>query len=216
VTGRLAAVCAVHALVPDRGGDLATTAIDKRPLDGDVEIGPLGVAGDRQMDTRHHGGPDQAVYAYAREDAAWWAAELSREVPPGLFGENLATEGIDITGAVIGEQWQVGEPGTGPLLKVRSPRTPCSTFQAWLDEPHWVKRFTEHGATGAYLAVVRPGRVRAGDPVEVVGRPAHGVTIGQVFAGRRSDPEVLRRLLAHDDLDPKLRRALARALPPSG
>lgn len=216
MTGRLAAVCAVHALVPDRGGDLAMTAIDKRPLAGEVEVGPLGVVGDQQVDTRHHGGPDQAVYAYAREDAAWWAAELSREVPPGLFGENLATEGVDVTGAVIGELWQVGEPGTGPLLKVRSPRTPCSTFQAWLDEPHWVKRFTEHGATGAYLAVVTPGRVRAGDPVDVLHRPTHGVTIGQVFAGRRTDPTVLQRLLAHDDLDPKLRLKVTQVLSASG
>jgi MOSC domain-containing protein YiiM len=212
MTGRLAAVCAVHALVPDRGGDLDLTAIDKRPLDGDVEVGAGGVAGDQQVDTRHHGGPDQAVYAYAREDAAWWSAELSREVPPGLFGENLATEGIEVTGAVIGELWQVGEPGSGPLLKVRSQRTPCSTFQAWLDQPHWVKRFTEHGATGAYLAVVTPGRVRAGDPIEVVARPQHGVTVGQVFAGRRGDRKVLRRLLAEDDLAPKLRAKLTQEL----
>ncbi len=216
MTGRLVAVCAVHALVPDRGGDLDLTAIDKRPLDGDVAVGPLGVAGDQQVDTRHHGGPDQALYTYAREDAAWWAAELSREVPPGLFGENLATEGVDVTGAVIGELWQVGDPATGPLLKVRSPRTPCSTFQAWLDEPQWVKRFTDHGAPGAYLAVIRPGSVRAGDPVAVVERPAHGVTVGQVFAGRRGDRDALRRLLAQDDLAAKLRAKVAQELAVGG
>jgi MOSC domain-containing protein YiiM len=203
--GRLSAVCVVHAVIPDRGGDLDTTAIDKRPVDGAVPVGPLGVQGDTQIDVQNHGGIDQAVYAYAREDAAWWAGELGREVPPGTFGENFATEGIDVTGAVVGARWQVGQPGVGPVLRVRSPRVPCRTFQAWLDEPHWVRRFTEHGAPGAYLSVLQPGEVAAGDPIWVLDSPEHGTTIGEVFAGRRGDLSRLRRLLDEGvDLDPSL------------
>ena len=207
--GRLAAVCAVHALIPDRGGDLDETAIDKRPLAGAVRVHSLGVTGDTQVDVEHHGGVYQAVYAYAREDAAWWAEALGRELPPGTFGENFATDGIDVTGAVIGARWQVGEPGLGPVVKVRSPRVPCRTFQAWLDEPHWIKRFTEHGAPGAYLSVEREGIVAAGDPVWVLDSPSHGVTIGEVFAMRRGDVGRLRVLVdSDDDLDPSLRAAV--------
>ncbi len=211
--GRLVAVCVVHALVPDRRGGLPETGIDKRPVTGPVPVTALGLAGDRQVDTRHHGGVDQAVYAYAREDAAWWAAELGRPVPPGWFGENLATAGLPVTAAVIGETWQVGQAGSGPLLKVRSAREPCVTFQGWVGEPHWVRRFTEHGAPGAYLSVLRPGAVAAGDPVAVVDRPAHGVTVGQVFAGRRGDLAVLRSLLdAEPDLAPRLRARLEKVV----
>ena len=204
--GRLDAVCVVHALIPDPAEDLDQTAIDKRPVDGPVRVLTLGVLGDTQIDVQHHGGVDQAIYAYAREDSAWWAEELGRDLPPGTFGENLATVGIDVTGAVIGARWQVGEPGVGPILKVRSPRVPCRTFQGWLDEPHWVKRFTDRGAPGAYLSVETEGVVAAGDPIWVLESPAHGVTIGEVFAGRRGDLSRLRSLIdSDDDLDPKLR-----------
>jgi MOSC domain-containing protein YiiM len=166
------------------------------------------------LDTRHHGGPEQAVYAYADEDAAWWSAELGREVSPGLFGENLRTRGIDITGTEIGARWRIGGPG-GLLLQVTSPRVPCATFQRRMGERQWVKRFAEHGASGAYLAVVEPGTVTAGDEVEVEFRPGHGVTVGDTFL--RPEPDLMRRLLAADEsgvfeLTPKMREhALAAA-----
>ncbi|HYN74822.1 MAG TPA: MOSC domain-containing protein [Candidatus Limnocylindria bacterium] len=203
----------MHELIPDRGGSLEETAIDKRPIEGLVHVGRLGVAGDTQVDTRHHGGVDKAVYAYAREDAAHWAQELGRDLPPGLFGENVATKGVDVTGAVVGQRWQVGAPGIGPVLKVRMPRTPCTTFQAWVEELHWVKRFTEHGAPGAYLAVETEGVVAAGDPIRVLSSPAHGVTIGEVFVGRRGDLARLRGLLDDGvDLAPSLVEALGKML----
>ena len=181
-TGRLTAVCVVHEVVPVVGGEPGeVTAIDKRPLAGPVEVGPLGLDGDTQCDTEHHGGTYQALYAYADEDAAWWAADLGREVEPGLFGENLRTSGIDVTGAEIGERWRIGEPGSGIVVEVTSPRIPCATFQGRIGEPHWVKRFTDHGAPGAYLRVRVRGAVAPGDEVLVESRPGHGVTIGDVF-----------------------------------
>jgi MOSC domain-containing protein YiiM len=202
-TASVHAVNVVHALVPDVRGDLDRTAIDKRPVQGRVPVGLLGVAGDEQYDGRHHGGEEQAVYAYAREDAEWWAGELGYEVPPGRFGENLSTRGIDVTGAVLGEQWRVGDDGL--LLEVSSPRVPCTTFQGWMDEPHWVRRFTDRGAPGAYLRVLTPGTVAAGDAIEVVHRPAHGVTVGDVLVIRRTDDD---RLAAALD-DPGVRGKMA-------
>ena len=215
--GRISSVNVVHALVPDVRGDLDKTAIDKRPVDGRVRVsGPVeeagvGLAGDQIYDTRHHGGRDQAVYAYAVEDRDWWAAELGRELAGGSFGQNLDTEGVEVTGAVIGERWRVGDDGL--VLEVTSPRIPCTTFQGFMDLPQWVKRFTDHGASGAYLRVVAPGTVGAGDAVVVVERPAHGVTIGDVFRLRRTPAERLERMLAEQpDLAPDLEHAVRRDL----
>lgn len=217
------AVCIVHQVLPDPGGEVGVTAIDKRPVTGPVEVGPTRFGQDRCLDLRHHGGPDQVVYAYADEDAAFWAAELGREVGPGLFGENLRTSGLDVCGAEIGERWQLGHPavagadpdaGGGPLvLEVTCARIPCATFQRRMAEPHWVRRFTEHGAPGAYLRVVTPGPVRAGDPVTVVHRPGHGVSVRDSFLG--AEPEAMRRLIeAGDtgliDLHPPLREFAAK------
>lgn len=175
------AVCVVHEVIPNPGDDPDTTAIDKRPVTGRVGVGALGVDGDLQVDRRHHGGIDKAVYAYADSDAAWWARELGRDVPYGSFGENLRTEGIDVTGAVIGEQWQIGDGEARVLLEVTMPRIPCMTFQRRIGEDRWVRRFAGHGAPGAYVRVLRDGDIAAGDPVQVVHRPEHGVSVADSF-----------------------------------
>jgi MOSC domain-containing protein YiiM len=192
-TAHVSSVNVVHALVPDTRGDLDLTAIDKRARDGRVHVGPVGLRGDDQYDKRNHGGVEQAVYAYACEDAQWWANELGYEITPGRFGENLSTAGLDVTGAVLGERWRVGDDGL--VLEVSSPRVPCATFQGWMDESHWVKRFTDHGAPGAYLRVITEGTVGAGDQVEVLHQPEHGVTVGEVFAIRSVETDRLLRAL---------------------
>ncbi len=174
------AVCRVHALLPD-AGTVGTTAIDKRPVHGPVRVRAHGLYADVIADRKDHGGLDKAVYAYSQESAEVWAAELRREVVPGLFGENLRTAGLDVDGAVIGERWQVGAQGTGPLLEVTMPRTPCATFGRYLGEQRWVRRFTQGGLPGAYLRVVAVGDVAAGDAVDVVHRPGHGVSVGGWF-----------------------------------
>ncbi|WP_420115144.1 MOSC domain-containing protein [Pseudactinotalea sp.] len=155
------------------------TGIDKRPVPGLLAVGELGVEGDRQVDTVNHGGPDKAVYAYASEDLAHWGAELGRDLGPGMFGENLTTAGVDVTGAVLGERWAVGDGGL--LLEVTMPRTPCYKFAHKMGEPRWIKRFTAAGAPGAYLRVLQPGPVEAGMAIEVRERPEHGVTVGATF-----------------------------------
>lgn len=194
--GQVTDVNVVHAVRRDEHGDSGETAIDKRPVGGRVPLRTLGLQGDRQLNQANHGGRDKAVYAYAAEDLEWWSEHLARAIAPGRFGENLTTSGLDVTGALIGERWRVGG-ADGALVEVTQPRSPCRTFQDWMGEPHWVKRFTEHGAPGAYLRVLDEGSVAAGDPIEVVHRPAHGISIGACFG--RFEPDVGRRLLAAAD-----------------
>ena len=178
MTGRIEAVCVSGAdLLPLPGRRPNRSGILKLPVPGRVAVGTLGLDGDVQVNRKHHGGEGQAVYAYAQEDADWWAAELERDLPPGRFGENLRTTGLDLTGAVLGERWRVGTA----LLEVTAPRIPCANFARFWDVPDLVKRFAAHGATGAYLRVLQTGHVAAGDVVEVVHRPEHGVTAGLAF-----------------------------------
>ena len=176
--GAITAVCVSGAdLLPLPGRRPNRSGIDKRPVTGRVAVGPLGLEGDVQVNRRYHGGEGQAVYAYAQEDADWWAAELGRDLPPGRFGENLRTTGLDLTGAAVGERWRVGTA----LVELTSPRIPCPNVERFWGVPQLVKRFTARGASGAYLRVLQPGDVGAGDDVEVVLRPDHGVPLGEVF-----------------------------------
>jgi MOSC domain-containing protein YiiM len=178
VTGRVEAVCVSGSdLLPLPDKRPNRSGIDKRPVTGRVAVGELGLAGDVQVNRRHHGGEGQAVYAYAQSDADWWEAELGRALPPGRFGENLRTTGLDLRGAVLGEQWQVGTA----RLQVTAWRIPCANFARFWEVPDLVKRFAAHGATGAYLRVLETGELGAGDAVEVVARPEHGITVETAF-----------------------------------
>ncbi|WP_327700292.1 MOSC domain-containing protein [Streptomyces sp. NBC_00459] len=176
------------------------TGIDKRPVDGPVRVSApglkgfagSGLAGDSICSKEHHGGDEQAVYAVAREDLDDWERELGRPLRDGMFGENLTTRGLDVSGALIGERWRVGAE---VVLEVTSGRVPCATFQGHMGEKRWVKRFTERGAPGAYLRVIEPGAIRAGDPVEIVHRPDHEVTVALYFRALTTERTLLPRLL---------------------
>jgi MOSC domain-containing protein YiiM len=173
------------------------SGIDKRPADAPVLLAVSGVDGDSVCDSRHHGGPDQAVYAYASEDLAFWAAELGRPMPPGNVGENLTLFGIDCSGAVVGERWRVGDA----VLRVTGPRAPCKVFAGFLDVPDMVGRFMRAGRPGAYLAVDEPAAVAVGDAVTMMHRPDHGVTVADLLALRAGRRELLARAVsARDDL----------------
>jgi MOSC domain-containing protein YiiM len=173
------------------GGKPARTAIDKRPAAGRIVVRALGLAGDEYADKENHGGHEQAVYAYAREDLDWWVERLGYELRNGLFGENITTSGLDITGALIGEIWRIGTA----VVQVTSPRIPCITFQSWMDEPHWVKRFAAAGRPGAYLRVLTEGAVGAGDEAEVLDRPAERVTVAESMRAYYGDQDLIRRVL---------------------
>lgn len=161
-----------------------------------------GLVGDTVGDRRHHGGNAQAVYAYAGEDLDHWESVLGRTLPPGVFGENLTTTGVDVNGAVIGERWRVGDD---LVLAVTDPRIPCGTFRIWIGERGWLGTFTRVARPGTYLSVVSPGLVRAGDPVTVVHRPAHRVTVALVFRALTLEPDLMPSILAADELEEETR-----------
>ncbi len=198
------AVAVVHAL---RDGFYHRTAIDKRPVAGAVPVGPAGLDGDEQVD-RNHGGPDRAVYVYADEDAAWWADRLDREIPPGLFGENVRTRGLDVTGARFGERWQLGDD---LVLEVRRIRTPCENLALRMERPGFDLELLASGRTGAMCRVVTPGELASGMPVTTLDRPDHPVTIGLLATGTAT-PAQMRALLASGiPLAPSVKSKAARA-----
>jgi MOSC domain-containing protein YiiM len=151
---------------------------------GRVRVRALNVDGDVQGNPEVHGGVDQALYAYAAEDYEWWGGELGRVLGPGTFGDNLTVRGVDVSGAVVGERWRVG----GILLEVTAPRTPCFKLGIRMGSQRFPRRFAVARRPGAYLRVLAEGEVGAGDPVEVVHRPGHGLTVAEVSRIYHDDP----------------------------
>lgn len=159
------------------------TSIWKSPVAGRVAVRGVNIEGDDQADRGVHGGPDKAVYAYAREDLDWWAGRLDRPLDAGAFGENLTVVGMPVGGAVVGERWRVGSA----LLEVAQPRLPCFKLGIRMGSPHFPRRFAAAGRPGAYFRIVEEGDLAAGDSIEVVHRPEHGITM-----------ETVSRVILHD------------------
>ena len=166
------------------------TGINKVSVEGPVSFKGEGVVGDHVVDRVNHGGYNKAVYAYAREDAIWWEEKIGKAIAPGQFGENLTTQGLDLSGAVIGEQWRIGDL----VLEVSEPRIPCKIFAGFWDRPTLIKEFTEANRSGAYLRIIEGGTIEQGMSVEVVNRPEHGITIGDVFAARSGAREKIHEI----------------------
>ncbi|HKX16126.1 MAG TPA: MOSC domain-containing protein, partial [Propionibacteriaceae bacterium] len=199
---------------PNPHKETGWTGIGKQPTNGPVEVrapGPKttglgsGLVGDFIGDGTHHGGDDQAVYAFQREDLDEWERRLGRELSNGFFGENLTTVGLEVNDARLGERWRIG---SNVVLRATTPRIPCSTFRGWVGEKGWAKIFTAAARPGAYLSVITPGSIRAGDSIEVIHQPDHDVTIAMAFRALTTERALMPRLLeAGDDLDPSLRQA---------
>jgi MOSC domain-containing protein YiiM len=174
-----------------RGGEMVRTGIWKVPVAGRVAVRGVNVEGDEQADRSVHGGPDKALYAYAREDIDWWERELRRELPHGAFGENLTLRGVDVSGALIGERWRAGSV----LLEVSEPRFPCWKLGARFGDPGMLKRFAAARRPGAYLRIIEEGELAAGDEVEIAERPGHDLTIAGFAHAYLEDRAELPRLL---------------------
>ncbi len=160
---------AINAAVPTElaiGDEMLTTGIDKRPRAGGAHIAVDGIEGDFIANARAHGGPDQAIYLYSAEDAAFWSAELGIDCPPGFFGENLT----------IDRWWpevRIGDRLTSGtlVLELTFPRVPCATLAARVGDPRFVKRFAQEGRPGVYRRVLSPGDAASGMGLHVTPAP---------------------------------------------
>ncbi|MGH3697725.1 MAG: MOSC domain-containing protein [Pseudonocardiaceae bacterium] len=172
------------------------TSIFKDPVEGRVAVQGVNIVGDDQADRTVHGGPDMAVYAYAREDIDWWSRELGAVLPAGVFGENLTLVGVAVTEAVIGERWRVNDV----LLEVCAPRIPCYKLGIAMGEDRFPRRFAATGRPGAYLRIRSEGTVAAGDSLIVEHRPGHGVTVHTVADAYHRDHSRAAEILAAPEL----------------
>jgi MOSC domain-containing protein YiiM len=190
--------------ISTRRGRPMISAIVKEPVEGRVRVEGVNIAGDEQADRTVHGGPDKAVYAYAREDTDWWEEISGAELPNGVFGENLTTEGVDVSGAIIGERWRIGTVE----LEVCQPRLPCSKLGTRFGDMRMVKAFARASRPGAYMRIVTEGDLRQGDEITIVSRPDHGVTLAMTADAMLKDRSLAGKVLEAPQLSEELRREL--------
>ena len=173
------------------GRRFVRSAIWKTPVAGRAAVRGVGVDGDEQADLRVHGGPDKAVYAYDMGETRRWEAELGRPLGAGAFGENLTIDGLEVSGARLGDRWAIGTT----LLEVVQPRLPCFKLGVKFGDPRFVRRFAQADRPGAYLRIVEEGELGAGDAVEVVHRASHDVSMRFMMHALLTDHAMLEQVL---------------------
>lgn len=159
------------------GNHTTISGIRKHPVPGRVHVNAQGVVGDRVLNAKHHGGPDQAVYVYTREDYDAWADLLGRSLPEGKFGENILISGVESADVHVGERFQLGDV----ILEVTGPRIPCGTLGAVMDDAGFVKRFVQTRRPGFYARVIQGGEIGRGDDVSRTFGPDGAPTVGELF-----------------------------------
>lgn len=192
---RLVSVNVGREQVVEHNGFSDLTGILKMPAAGAVEITVWGLAGDAVVDTKHHGGVDQAVYVYGEPEYAWWSAQLGYELAPGTFGENLTIGGLESASLNVGDILHIG----AVALQVTAPRFPCATLAARMGDAGFVKRFREAGRPGAYCRVLKAGAVQAGDAVMLEQYTGETLSIAEMYREHynpQPSAEMIRRHLA--------------------
>jgi MOSC domain-containing protein YiiM len=171
-----------------------TSGIFKRPVPGPLRVTALGLEGDFIASTKHHGGPDQAVYVYGGADYDWWATQLGRELDPGTFGENLTVGGLESARFAIGDRLRLAEV----LLEVTAPRIPCETFAARMGDAQFVKKFRRAERPGLYCRVLREGLVKVGEEVTLEACAGEKVLLLEIYRDyyeKKADAAELQRFL---------------------
>ncbi|MFT7245731.1 MAG: MOSC domain-containing protein YiiM [Candidatus Azotimanducaceae bacterium] len=170
------------------------TGIFKQPVDHAVEVKLLGITGDKVLDSRHHGGPDQALYLYRAEDYEFWTNQLDRAMPPGMFGENLTIAGLSSPGLNVGDRLRL----PNLLLEITAPRIPCGTLAARMGDPGFAKAFVKAERPGFYVRVIKAGTVSAGDRVDLETVDFESVSTVEFYRDvmRKLDKSTLQRYLA--------------------
>ena len=207
VIGRVESINVGQPRTVDWHGREVTSAIWKQPVTGRRWLRGVNVDGDDQADRRVHGGPTKAVYAYAVEDYAWWSTALAVDLQPGTFGENLTISGVNPADRIVGERWRVGSA----VLRVTEPRIPCFKLGIRMGDAGFVHEFADAARPGTYLAIEREGEVGAGDPIELLSRPDHDITIGTVERAYHGHRDLRERLVDLPDLSASWRDWAARA-----
>lgn len=191
---RLESVNSGQATTVSHGERSFVSGICKQPLEGPVEIATYGIPGDAIVAKEHHGGADQAIYAYSADDYDWWAERTARDYFPGMFGENLTIRDMP-SDMRIGDRLLIGDV----VLEATAPRIPCSTFTARMQDSSFGLAFRNAERPGIYFRVLNEGEVSPGDSVTFIENEESDVTILDLFRfhyATQHDVETLRRFLA--------------------
>lgn len=186
-------------------GQEVVTSIFKLPVPGPVVVRQHNLDGDRQSDLTVHGGEFKAVYAYAAEHYGFWRAKLGRELEPASFGENLSISRLEEPNLCIGDVVRIGDAE----LEATLPRLPCFKLGIRFGDLRMVKAFTQSRRWGIYFRVLKEGRISLGDSVSIIHRDPERIPVydlARVYVSEQDDLETMRRLAAHDRLDPAWRK----------
>ncbi len=187
------------------------TGIHKKPVHDKIFLDNLGFRGDSVADPNHHGGRDKAVCVYCVEHFPFWAKELTREMLPGAFGENLSVSGWTEKSVHIGDVFQVGEA----QVQCTQPRQPCHKLNKVFDFQPMACRVQTTGFSGWYFRVTQPGWVTPGVEISRVQEDPKRISVdtaNDLMHKNKKDWERIREILSVEGLSASWRKTFDKRL----
>ncbi|VXB03273.1 MOSC domain-containing protein [Citricoccus sp. K5] len=209
-SGTITAVRVGHVRTVRWRDEEVPTGSFKEPVEGPVDLGLTGLAGDGQGDVVHHGGPEKALLCYGRAHYAAWQAE-GLDLPEGALFENLTVDGLTESEVCLEDVWEV----EGVRLQVTQSRRPCWKLSSRWGIPDLARRVQSTGRTGWYLRVLTPGTLQAGQVMRLAERTPGAVDLAElsrVMNVDKGDIQAIERILDSPGVPESWRSTLQRRL----
>lgn len=171
-------IYALYAARPQPFGPRgAPSSIIKQPV-ATLSVGVDGTGQDEQGNKKLHGGPEKVLHQYSFEGyRALQAAFPQGYFHAGMIGENLLVAGMHDDNVYIGDIYQLGQV----VVQVSAPRAPCNKISQRFGIKNLDRWVGQHGKTGWYYRVLKPGALYTGDAVTLQERSRQSVSVAQLM-----------------------------------
>ena len=200
---------------PDASNRMAQqweSGIFKNSVKEKLWLSQTGLTGDEVADTKNHGGPEKAIFAYPTIHYDLWKEELDlKEIGIGAMGENMAVHSMDEHSVCIGDTYQFGDS----VIQVSQPRQPCWKPARRFRMIDFALLIQQSGRTGWYFRVLKEGFVQGELEVTLLERPYPQWTIAkcnEVMHIKKDDVKLVKELYSCRFLAESWRQTLSKRL----
>jgi MOSC domain-containing protein YiiM len=192
-------------------GHKIKTSLKRDPVKEKVFLDLMGFEGDQVTDPVNHGGRDKAVCGYPASHYSTWEEELSRDMPPASFGENLTIEGLTEDQIHIGDIFRIGDAE----VQCTQPRQPCHKLIKIFGYPKLASRIQTLGYCGYYFRVLKQGWLQTGMTIERIHLDKEKISVKAAHYLMYRDKtkyEAIEELMAHPALSESWKETFSKRL----
>ncbi len=194
-----------------RGESFFCSSYRKEKIIGDVFVSHLGLEGDNQSNKLYHGGAEQALCVFCKNEYKFLEEKYDLKLKECSFGENISLLDVWDRDICIGDTFKCGEA----LFEVSLPRGPCYKIDIVLGIKNLSSKLIKECKTGFYLRVLKEGHINKDFTFELIERknPNYSVEFAnQCFVSPKENKDNIHKLLECKELGAEFKKMLKKKL----